>query len=123
VIILIVGLLLTWWGAGRERERLRDVQEALRRMCLTVEIGGTVAPLADEPTIVGERVQSRLATIITESGGLENIDIDVVAGDIEGFGMSAATHRATVGLGGPPLLGLRLHYADGETRIIGYWDP
>jgi hypothetical protein len=122
LVIVVVGLLLAWWGSDRERQRIRQVRDDVQRMFLNLQTGGSVVPLASDP-LIGREVESRLATVMGQVADPSELQIDLVPGDAEGYGMSLATHRATIGLQGTPIVGLRLLHRDGDTTIVGYWDP
>lgn len=133
LVIVIVGLLLTIWAAGRATKQAAEVEQFVDQLCQAAARGQDLTGrLAASDPIVVEQLERSLAGLFAGYPELlGEIDLEIAPGDsaqlgtgTESLAPAAATHTVTIRLAGRPRLGLRIMYvAENDIRLVGCFEP
>lgn len=121
LVIIVVGVTITWWATARDQEQAGEIETMVRHMILTVATDGSIESVCEYPYIAGE-VETRIRTLLMDVPDPGVFRVTVISGDVEGYGESRATHRAIISIGDLERLGLRVS-ATGKTPVVlGYFE-
>jgi hypothetical protein len=125
-IILLAGATISWWSArtaSAVEQHIRN--EVIELIPLVHENPNIIEQVVINPVLCTPISTSLAAVSLEWTSNKNGFSVTVTTGDDPNYGDGSATHVALVGVGGRPVLGLRI-LCNGATDpmfIAGVWTP